>query len=62
MSYPSRIHREDAKHISAATRELIATLLAPTVLGKDDGAFEIGREHTKNEIRLALEYHLGEAL
>ncbi len=54
--------RSSSPLMSEATRELLRELLRNTVLTKEDGQFEMGREHNKLTMRHALEHHLGERL
>ncbi len=49
------IHTSTHAHLSEATREMLRALLAPKILDKTHGAFEIGQENIKSEIKHCLE-------
>lgn len=53
---------QNTPHLSEYTRESLRVLLAPVVLRKGDGDFEIGREVTKRDIKEAIEAHTGVVL
>jgi len=56
------LERDNFAHISEATREMLRAMLKPVVLGKDDGAYEIGQEAMKAEIKSNLEIYVKGAL
>ncbi len=49
----------DSRHVSAAVRKALKEILAPRIIQKGGGEFEIGREYAKNEIKEYLKQVMG---